>query len=189
MSDWERGKGFWGCFLLLKYTAADWGRLVLARQWPRSRALSAWKPHASAPQAHISKFSLFLLSCSSSLLFIGLLLLSFLLFILFFILLLFPLFCSLLLLVIFFVFLLLCSSSFLYLSLHFSSLPFPSLLFCFSLRLPPRVYIKTPWGYLSMAGGLAEGNDITKIITNSKKLERRKPHFFFCSSRNARSVY
>jgi hypothetical protein len=77
----------------------------------------------------------------------------------------------------------------LYLSLHFSSLPFPSLLFCFSLRLPPRVYIKTPWGYLSMAGGLAEGNDITKIITNSKKLERRKPHFFFCSSRNARSVY
>mgnify|MGYP000090839666 CR=1 FL=1 len=31
-------------------------------------------------------------------------------------------------------------------------------LFCFSRGLPPRVHIKLPWGHLSMAGGLAEGN-------------------------------
>ena len=31
------------------------------------------------------------------------------------------------------------------------------LLFCFSLRLPPRVHIKLPWGHLSMSGGLAAG--------------------------------
>ena len=33
----------------------------------------------------------------------------------------------------------------------------PSFLFCFSRVLPPRVH-KLPWGHLSMAGGLAEGN-------------------------------
>ena len=33
-----------------------------------------------------------------------------------------------------------------------------SFLFCFSRGLPPRVHIKLPWGHLSMAGGLAEGN-------------------------------
>ena len=34
----------------------------------------------------------------------------------------------------------------------------PSFLFCFSRELPPRLHIKLPWGHLSMAGGLAEGN-------------------------------
>ena len=30
-------------------------------------------------------------------------------------------------------------------------------LFCFSLRLPPRVHIKLPWSHLSVAGRLAAG--------------------------------
>ena len=39
-----------------------------------------------------------------------------------------------------------------------SSSSSPSFLFCFSRGLPPRVRIKLPWGHVSMAGGLAEGN-------------------------------
>ena len=37
---------------------------------------------------------------------------------------------------------------------------------CFSLRLPPRVHIKLPWGHLSMAGGLAAGNWITLAVAS-----------------------